>query len=411
MTRAELHASRLVLALIVLVLLGGAMYAFYLGELLRFLPDEADYLALVDNLLVIGSYSLDGRTPSAYRAPGYVLWLLPFRALGVGLVGLRWSNFLAFGLTLAALYRLLGRLQSKIAGLLAALLACAYAVLFFTAGAFYPQTLAGMLFVLVLYLLADLHSSLWRAGAAGLLLGWLVLTVPIFAFTLPVFVIWLLVKRPSWLLARLLLFLSGALLMLGAWTVRNWLVFDAFIPVAANSGENLLLGNSPHTVPDAGTMVGIGDYREAANGMSELARDRYFRQEALAFILNHPAAAVRLYLLKVLNYFNYRNQLVTQVSGLSLANGVMLLTYGSLLLLGLVRLGLARRFPLTGFEWLLVSVYLLSALVTAVFFTRIRFRLPFDYALILLDAMFLERLWRGQASTIIPARRDSTQRS
>jgi hypothetical protein len=406
-SRADQHALRLALALVALALLAGAGYCLYLGDRLQFLPDEADYLALVDNLLYQGMYSLDGDTPSAYRAPGYVFWLLPFRAMGAGIAGLRWSNYLAFGLTLAALFRLLERLHGRTAGLVAVSLACAYAVLFFTAGAFYPQTLAGMLFVLVLSLLAQAHLPLWRMGAAGMLLGWLALTVPVFAFTLPVFIVWLVWKRPPRLLARLGIFLGGTLLLIGAWTARNWLVFDAFIPVSINSGENLLIGNSPRTVPDSGTAVGFDDYQEYARGMSELERDRFFRQEALAFIRGNPTFAARLYLFKVLNYFNYRNELVTQVGGLSLANAAMLLIYSPMLLLGLARLAMARRLPLSSFEWLLVSVYLLSALVTAVFFTRIRFRLPFDYALILLDAIFLERLWRRQASVTMPGRVDT----
>jgi 4-amino-4-deoxy-L-arabinose transferase-like glycosyltransferase len=395
LTRAlERHAPRLALALILLVVLAGSLYSLYLGDQLRFLPDEADYLALVDNLVQKGRYSLDGSTPSAYRAPGYPFWLLPFRAIGAGVAGLRWSNFLAYGLTLAGLYLLLGRLQGRAAGFLAVLLACCYPVLFYTAGTLYPQTLAGMLFVWVLYLLADERVMVWRMAAAGLLLGWLVLTAPVFAFTLPVLGLWLLVKRPRHALAHLGWFLGVAALVLGAWTLRNWLVFDVFIPVATNSGENLLVGNSARTAANAGRSVSFGDYAELTEEMSEIERDSFYRQEALGYIRSNPGAAARLYLEKVLNYFNYRNELVTQLGGMSLANLAMLLTYGPLLLLGLARLVLAGRYPLSNFEWLLVSVYLLSALTSAVFFTRIRFRLPFDYALILLDAIFLERMMR-----------------
>jgi hypothetical protein len=70
----------------------------------------------------------------------------------------------------------------------------------------------------------------------------------------------------------------------------------------------------------------------------------------------------------------------------------MLVSYGLLLGLAILRLLGARSIPLTSFERLLLSLYLLSALVHALFFTRIRFRLPFDYALILLAGLFLGKL-------------------
>lgn len=43
-------------------------------------------------------------------------------------------------------------------------------------------------------------------------------------------------------------------------------------------------------------------------------------------------------------------------------------------------------------ERYLLALYLLDALIQAVFFTRIRFRLPFDLLLIALDALFLSYL-------------------
>ena len=68
---------------------------------------------------------------------------------------------------------------------------------------------------------------------------------------------------------------------------------------------------------------------------------------------------------------------------------MMLLTYGMLLGFTILRLLQARTHPLTPLEVLLLSLYLLSAPIHAVFFTRIRFRLPFDYALILLAGQFV----------------------
>lgn len=389
---AERYGERIARLAALLIFLAGCLYALSLGDRLRFLPDESDYLALASNLLTQGKYSLDGSSPSVYRAPGYPIYLLPFIALNVGLAPLRIASFATLALSAYALYRLLALVRGKAAGLLGILLLVGYPVLFFTAGTLYPQTLTGLMFVLVLLLISGPPGRA-RSLAAGLLLGWLVLTVPTFVFTLPVFLVWLLLDTPRrWVQAGLLA--GGALLLFGAWTARNWLVFDTFVFVSANSGENLLVGNSPRSRANAGRTVSFADYEVLAAQMDEVERDRFFRQAALDYIRQNPGEAAGLYLEKVWNYFNYRNELVSEVGGLSAINLVMLLTYGSLLALGLLRVLLVHWYPLHRFEALLVLLYVLSALVTAVFFTRIRFRLPFDYLLLALDALFVDWLVR-----------------
>ena len=67
----ERRGGYIVAVFAALILLAGGLYAFSVGEVLRFLPDEQDYLTLADNLARLGRYTLDGATPTAFRAPGY----------------------------------------------------------------------------------------------------------------------------------------------------------------------------------------------------------------------------------------------------------------------------------------------------------------------------------------------------
>ncbi len=60
--------TALVLAVITFYVLGGVIYSFYLGNTLRYLPDEADYFQLTTNLAFNGKYSLDG-DPSQRLSP------------------------------------------------------------------------------------------------------------------------------------------------------------------------------------------------------------------------------------------------------------------------------------------------------------------------------------------------------
>ncbi len=54
------------------------------------------------------------------------------------------------------------------------------------------------------------------------------------------------------------------------------------------------------------------------------------------------------------------------------------------------------------FEGLLIMLYFAGAFIHAIFYTRIRYRLPFDFLLIMVAAMFLGRLSRLKIRIDIP---------
>jgi len=75
----------------------------------------------------------------------------------------------------------------------------------------------------------------------------------------------------------------------------------------------------------------------------------------------------------------------------------MLVTYYPLLALVGWRLWWRKRVPMTRGEWMMLGIYLCNGLLAAIFFTRIRFRLPFDALLMTLALISLGHLsnwWR-----------------
>ena len=80
---------------------------------------------------------------------------------------------------------------------------------------------------------------------------------------------------------------------------------------------------------------------------------------------------------------------MTKDEALAIRDIFMLITYGPLLLTFIVRLLFSRKFRLSALEVLLIILYIGSALSSALFFTRIRFRIPFDFLLIMLVAIFV----------------------
>ena len=369
-------------------MLAGIFYSFILGDQIRFVPDESDYVTLSQNLVTHLQYSLDGQTPTATRSPGYVFLLAVVRLSGLGIVGYRLANFALFALGLLLVSAILRAEVSPLAASLGVLAVLAYPVLFYTAGTLYPQTLAGFLLLAILYLIRLPILRTAHFALLGALSAWLVLSVPTSLVVVAVCLAWLALKRRSF--RGLVVVMGVFILLMGAWTLRNALVFHALVPVSTKAGEVLIMGNSEFTTANSGPTTDVSRYMQAVEGMDEITRDRYLQNQVFELWKAKPAWAIRLYALKVLNYFNFRNNLVTKAESSPTRDLVMLVTYGTLLVLGAGRL-LMHKSPLNSFEWLLVFLYFGNAFYSAIFFTRIRFRLPFDYLLILLAASFAAR--------------------
>jgi len=388
---ADERGSAAVAALVVLALAFGLAYAVYLGDQAPYI-DEVDYLAIATNLATKQFFSGDGQHPNAWRAPVYPLLLGGLVRLGVPTWGLRLLNFTALALAVWLIAAIARRQSTALGGLLAAALIFAYPVLFYAAGRFFPQTLAGLLLVLLVYLMGRARSAFAFAGA-GLVYGALVLTVPVFMFHAWVLAGWLLLVHGWTGLRWSLLVMASASLVVAVWVVRNYLVFGVALVTTA-SGGTLLWGNSPYaTIGGADVEFLFRYYAEAAK-LGEVESNAYYTAEALRYIRENKLEALGFYLLKVANHFNFYNEHFLSSEGSTLRTLVMLVTYGPLLLLLIVRLLQWRRFPLGPVELLLAVLYVSAAFVYAIFHTRIRYRVPFDYLLLTMVGMYLDRFLR-----------------
>jgi hypothetical protein len=384
--------SRLLLLVSVcLLVIAGTGYSIALGDALRY-PDEREYYTLATSLRTRGQYALEDNAPTAFRPPGYPLILYVLLVLNAPIPMARILNFGALALCACILYRILAKEASERAGLLGALLVLGYPVLFYTAGTLYPQVIGSALFVTVLLLVTGGVESPFPWFLAGLAFGYLVLTIPSFLLIIPIFVLapWALGQARKLQKAGSLLVAAMAVVLI--WTARNYVTFHRFVLVSSNSGLNLLLGNSENVQPNSGVNTDISRYVGQALKLDEFGRDAFYRQAAIEWIASNKLEAAKLYGLKVLNYFNYRNELRTTAEGSRLKDILMLLTYGALFLTALLRVAVSRIWRLTRFEILLYVSYIWSALASAIFFTRIRFRIPFDFLLVCIAAMFLDSL-------------------
>ena len=137
--------------------------------------------------------------------------------------------------------------------------------------------------------------------AYGLLWGFTLMTNPTFLSLLPFLVGWLAYRAHKehrrWL-SRAALATGIALLCCVPWTIRNYLVFRAFVPLRSNLGLELWLGNNDaYRERWPGWLHPIDSQAEreqyAALGEMEYVNEK--RQEAIQFILSHPRMEAHLF--------------------------------------------------------------------------------------------------------------------
>lgn len=388
-----MYQKKKIILVLITVLFGIASigYSLYLGNVLRY-PDERWYFNdYAQNLAKRHMFSRDGISPTAFHPPVYPLLLGGLVMLGLGVTAVRLLNFLFLFLTWLLLFFWLEKRFPGPTSLFALLLVLGYPVLFYTAGTLYPQTLGAFFFVLALIFFWQEPFRWYYALLGGISMGLAVLTVPTFLFVPFFMLVFALAFRRSLLRGAFLLFVF-TFATIAPWVIRNYLVFNRFALLSTNFGINLLIGNNPSTTPNSGVNVDISAIVREAEHLDEFQANQFYALKAVRFILENPRHYLALYFLKFLNYFNFRNELATVSESSMLKDLIMLVTYGTLMLIALIRLVLIHRYPLEKDELFMILCYLASAFVIAIFFTRIRFRLPFDYLLIVLDARFLGKL-------------------
>lgn len=101
----------------------------------------------------------------------------------------------------------------------------------------------------------------------------------------------------KWLVG-LVVFCAGMLLVVGPWTLRNWMVFEDLVPVCTSGGLVLYSANNPGS---NGLYSGIPDAVDLDTPAQMLAHSRWCSEQAKAFMMEHPRAFMRLAWIKFLH--------------------------------------------------------------------------------------------------------------
>jgi hypothetical protein len=352
--------------------------------------DARDYTAIANNLISGHGFSLDGIGPTAMRPPGYVFFLALLMLLGANVYILKLMNFVALAFSFWIMNQILDR-ETEFSGTALRLIALfCYPVLFYTAGTLYPQTIAGTLFLTILYRSYYLNLSLKANIITGIVWAILIFFVPSFAAAfILMHLVSFLRKRDT--LSALVTHLIIIALFLAPWMIRNHSIFGTY-RFSTNVGLNFIYGNSEYTGPNTGINVNIKKYQEPVKGMSEAEIDDHLFLEGINHIKENPGQALLMFIGKTVNYFNYKNEMATVRESSALRDNVMMVSYYLLLLILLVRILAYEQYPFTDIERLIYLLYFSNAFISAIFFTRIRLRIPFDLLLLIAAVLFIERI-------------------
>lgn len=213
------------------------------------------------------------------------------------------------------------------------------------------------------------------AGAAGLLTGFGILIRPALLLFLPMALVWLVVRRR---LTAALLLAAGAIIVVGPWTVRNYLHHERFVLVASDGGVTFWTGNHPLAIGEGdmaanpALKIANQELRARYPGLNEEAMEPIYYREALAWIRAHPIQWLGLEARKIFYLIVPVGPSYTLHSRLYYVASVV--SYGILAVLavvGTVRVGTQRG--RTPGLWLLLAS---AVAVCLIFFPQERFRIP-----------------------------------
>jgi 4-amino-4-deoxy-L-arabinose transferase-like glycosyltransferase len=324
-------------------------------------------------------------TTTAYIPPLYVWLLVLILKFGGTLVTIQIVNLVMLQIGNILIYRIFKSILGAGLGFLGYFAISFYVPLWLLAAAIEPNALNHMLLASMILLLLQIYHRPQVKGTwalLGLSIGAQVLVRPDMLIGIPFVAAWLWFALKSSVDTKLLVrrsLLSLALLMLcvGPWTLRNYLVFDSFILVSANSGYNLFIGSNvgatgefmiiPETPEETAELKRI---EREASLYSALGRDRFYFKEAVNWLANNPVEAIGLAFRKVFYHWWRRD---ASGSGLQMQQWLILYDVLTLVLLTAGFYGLARLRD-RNVKMLFLTLFAYSTLVSAIFFVQSRHR-------------------------------------
>jgi 4-amino-4-deoxy-L-arabinose transferase-like glycosyltransferase len=237
---------------------------------------------------------------TAFRPPGTSLaWAGLYRVFGHRYDVVRITHCLAGAASILLVYLIGRRCFDDTVGVLSASAYTVWPLALYYSAQLLSESLGTLWFLwFVLECIRFADRPTWGGAAwAGVLLGLAILTRPNPIFMIPLtglWALWQFRRSRSTLLKGLAIPLLAVATMV-PWWIRNYAVFQTFIPISTLGGSGLLQGNNRIVVTDHryyGYSVWdtkIPEYRDALRSANdEVERDRRAKQFAIQWLKDHP---------------------------------------------------------------------------------------------------------------------------
>jgi 4-amino-4-deoxy-L-arabinose transferase-like glycosyltransferase len=361
--------------------------------------DDQVYFHLMPSLLADGrgfiqpQLALAGHVRlTAAHPPFYSIVLAGPAELGItGQLAQRLTGSVFGAGTMIAIALIARRLAGERAALLAAGIASVYPILITADGALMSESLYGLLValsLLVAYRLVD-EPRIGRALLLGGLIGLAAVTRGE-ALLLLVLVLIPVVRRPGGARAAAVACLA-MVVVLTPWTVRNWIVFDRFVPVSTDGGAVIGGANCQSTY--YGSNIGGWNILcdrpfPARNEAVETARQLH---DGLNYARRHLTRLPVVAAARLARGWSFLQPGQTNPGRSASVQNLGTGMYYVLLVLALYGLLLLRRRRRP--TWLVMAPVLMVCFTMVLIYGFLRFRHPAEISLVVLAGVAVDRIW------------------
>lgn len=389
----------ILIAIIIVAAMARIIWVLYNGTDFSTEGDAGLYHRLALSLSSGKGYNIDGYVPY-HRPPGYVFLLTVFYSLAPYVITGVIVNIILGVVGVFLIFLLSKEFFGPTVGLVSAAIMAVYPLTIGISHMLITENLSIFLsIVFILLLLRALHKrktiGIIYSVFAGMSLGFLILTRPVFQTTilfLP-FIIYLIIKSFKRTMLVSLFVIIACISTISPWTIHNYNNYGKFIPVST-WGATFASSNTPYILENEeyrGWWIPIfpDDYftEQEKKDLTyvdfwDLNNDEILKRAAFRFILNHPSEELSIVGYKLLFL------VIPRAEASSLPNIVYLVSYYLFLILTLC--GVVLWLKIGGKAFIaslsLIIPYIISEII---FFPCIRYSLPIQPFLLILSALTL----------------------
>ncbi len=400
-----MKSKRLLILILVVAVLLRIVVALSMGDKVTVLPgiqDQVSYDALARSLLDGRGYSFTknwypftpANTPTAHWSFVYPLYLAGIYALtGYHPLAARLVQSIVGGALICFLiYKIGRRVVNEDTGLAAAGLAAVYGYFIYYNAALMTETFSIVSVLLALHLGLEIKEqpTLRRWLALGLTLGLATLLRQTILVFVPFLLLWLFweLRKANVRLWYFAVPVVVMVLLIAPWTIRNYVVFQHFLPINSNAGYALYASNHPHLGTQWSNENIVVPVPEELSGQNEAQLNDALSQKAVEFMLADPQRYLLLTMNKTLEFFKFWP---SRDSGL-ISNLNRVLSFG--LYLPFMVVGLYLSFSRWRNSLLLYLFIIIHTAIHLLSWPAPRYRLPVDAVLMVFAGTALLELAR-----------------